>query len=513
MKKQDNNFSFRYLHSFEDIEKWEESLKNKTESFWLQRGKKMQLALFFDMAKRVPAYKKFLRTNNINLNSIRTQQDLARVPSIDKNNYLRAYALPELCWDGDLTSVHKIISSTSGSSGEPFFFPRTKTQDDQYALIAELYMRANFSIQHKRTLYINAFPLGVWIGGLFTFSAITRLAERGKYPLSIINPGINISAVITAIKKFEHEYDQIIIGSYGPFLKDIIDEGELQGIHWSKINLGFVFSAEVFSEEFRKHILKYTSKKNPLTATLNHYGTVDLGTMSYETPLAILARQLILSSEITTESLFHGKWKTPTLTQYMPEMFYFEDGGKNDLYVSGYSGIPLVRYDLKDRGNVYTKKFIESELSKSKIDLEKISKQSGISASTWNLPFVQVFERTDMSVSYYAFQVYPETIRRALIKKEFSLITSGKFTMQVTYNTSFKQELHIYIEAMPAVKQVSKTSSKKILEAIHHQLLSENSEYAKTHNEKGKRALPNISFFQHGDPKFFTSGAKQKWVK
>ena len=288
MAKTEPKFSFKYSFPLTDAKAWENALKTKKESYWLARGKKMQFALFHDMAKRVPAYKHFLKKNRIDPKRIRTHDDLATVPAIDKDNYLRKYNLAQLSWDGKLSDEYHVISSTSGSSGEPFYFPRTTLQDEQYALLAELYLRTNFQIHKKRTLYINAFPLGVWIGGLFTYAAVATVGARGTYPLSLINPGINITGVLRAVKKFSKEYDQIIIASYGPFLKDILDEGTKEGIKWSNLNVGFIFSAEGFSDSFREHILTHTNKKNKLTASLNHYGTVDLGTMSHETPLAIL---------------------------------------------------------------------------------------------------------------------------------------------------------------------------------------------------------------------------------
>jgi len=476
----------------------------------MKRGEKMALKLFHDMAEHVPAYKHFLTQHNINHRSIKTIIDFKKVPTIDKTNYLRRYPLHELCWDGVLAKRHYVISSTSGSTGEPFYFPRTKEQDEQYALMAELYLRANFDIQKHTTLYINAFPLGVWIGGLFTYAAITRVAEKGNYALSLINPGINVPSVIAAIKKFSHSYDQIIIGSYAPFLKDILDEGTIQGIPWSTLKVGFVFSAEGFSEEFREHVLTHTAMRNTLKATLNHYGTVDCGTMSYETPISIAVRKHLLSKTKLRAEMFEHPFKVPTLTQFIPEQFYFEQDANSHLLCSARSGIPLVRYDLKDYGHVYTGKELEERTG---LSLVQLAKKSKIEDTRWNLPFVQVFERADLSVSYFAFQVYPDTIRRAIQRPEYRALCSGKFTMRVLYDTHHKQQLEINIELMPQVDKIHLATKNRILEAIHKQLLSESSEYQKTHGEKGKRILPTIILWPHGSGEYFQSGKKQQWVK
>ncbi len=513
MKISKTPFFFRYTYPLDDIASWEKALTTKKESFWVNRGKKMQLALFDDMARRVPAYKQFLKKHKIDPKKIRTHNDLLSVPTINKDNYLRAYPLSDLSWDGRLGDVHHIISATSGSTGEPFYFPRTTLQDQQYALLAELYLRTNFQIQNKRTLLINAFPLGVWIGGLFTYAAITTVAERGSYALSLINPGINIPATLRAVKKFGAEFDQIIIASYGPFLKDILDEGAREGIKWKTLDLGFIFSAEGFNESFRDHVLTHTNKKNKITASLNHYGTVDLGTMSYETPLAILARKTIERTPDLRNTLFHEPFKTPTLTQFIPELFYFEQTADAHLLVSGYSGLPLVRYDLNDYGHVYSKEHLSKEFADAGEDVALLAQKSGIAPTIWNLPFVQVFERTDFSVSYFAFQIYPETVRRAVGSDEFSAICSGKFTLLVTFDQHHHQRLEVHVEQMPHVRSVSLRAQKRLQRKVHDQLMKESSEYEKTFHEKGIQLFPQIVMHTHGDPAYFPSGGKQKWVK
>ena len=132
-----------------------QKLYQKPESYWIDRGHKATLALFQQMATRVPAYKDFLNQHRVDYKKIKDVADLTAVPAIDKDNYLRQYPLPDLCWDGQLKQQQWVFSTTSGSTGEPFYFPRTSDQDLQYALTAEAYLLNNFNIQSKSTLYIN----------------------------------------------------------------------------------------------------------------------------------------------------------------------------------------------------------------------------------------------------------------------------------------------------------------------------------------------------------------------
>lgn len=486
-------------------------LKTKPEKYWIKSGEKRALQFFHLMAERVPAYKDFLKKQRINPASIKTRKDFSILPTVDKDNYLRAYPRSMLCWDGNFKNNQWTISSTSGSTGEPYYFPREEFQDLQYSLTAELYLLSNFQINKKSTLYINTFPMGVWIGGVFTNDVIRMIATRGKYPLSIISPGINKAEILKAVKNLGPEFDQIIIGSYAPFLKDILDDGTDFGINWHNYDVGFIFSAEGFSENFRDYVIKKTGIKNVFKSTLNHYGTVDMGTMSHETPLAIMIRRIALQNNKLYKTLFSDPIKLPTLTQYNPEMFYFEEE-KENLICSSYSGIPLVRYDLKDHGGIYSLKTIKDIFMENNITLRKFIIENKLIDTIWNLPFVYVYERSDFSVSFYAFQIYPATIRRALQIPDFEDDITGKFTMAVNYDKNGQQIFIINIELKQNIKANSQLIS-DLANSIRQQLLIESSEYRETTEKYGDKTKPKVILWKYEDPTYFKPGTKQKWVK
>jgi phenylacetate-CoA ligase len=492
---------------------WLESeLRSRPETAWEKLGQQRALALFHAMAVRVPAYKAFLSKHHINHEHIKTIEDFKTIPTIDKDNYLRTYDRKDLCWDGDFKNQRWIISTTSGSTGKPYYFPRQSDQDWQYAVMAEMYLRSNFDIQNKSTLYIVAFPMGAWIGGLFTYEALKIVADKSDYKLSIITPGIHKKEVIEAVKSLGKDFDQIIIGSYAPFLKDILDDGIREGVKWSDYNLGFVFSAEAFSELFRNYVIKKTGLKDQLRGTLNHYGTVDLGTMSHETPLSIMLRRQAMQSLDLYKTLFGREDKVPTFTQYNPALFYFEENDDHGLYCSAFSGLPLVRYDLKDSGEVLGFEEAKKRLAKLGIDQDKLVKEAKITDTVWQLPYVSVYERNDFSVSFYAFQIYPEMIRRPLQDESLEDAITGKFTMLVEFDDSGQQKLQINIE-LKADREEDEKLREHVLSTIVESLLAESSEYRETHAMYGETVHPDLVFWPYEDVTYFRTGTKQKWVK
>lgn len=484
-------------------------LHREPESKWVHRGQVRALHLFHAMAQRVPAYKDFLKAKNFSPDQVREIADFANIPAVDKDNYLRKYPKHMLCWDGEFSRGQWVISTTSGSTGQPYYFPREHSQDWQYAISAELYLRNNFHVQKQSTLYIVAFPMGAWIGGLFTYGALKIAAENGDYDLSIITPGIHKQEVINAIKQLGKDFDQVIIGAYAPFLKDILDDGTRQGINWQDYNLGFVFSAEAFTEKFRDYIAKVAGTKDPLSFSLNHYGTVDLGTMAHETPESILVRRHLVESHQLDLVLPESR-RQPTLAQYNPELFYFEEQDHN-LFCTAYSGIPLVRYDLKDYGGILSRESVHQKLTEQGFDVKKEAEKLKISETLWNLPYVYVYERNDFSVSYYAFTIYPDFIRRPLQHDSLHKKVTGKFTLNVDYSTDGRQRLNINVE-LKANTQLTDKLASDVQHHIHAGLYKESSEYRETFNMVGEVVKPVIYLHPYEHPEYFTPGTKQKWV-
>lgn len=502
--------SHLYLpRGYQSAEAVQRRIKTVDEAALRRRGARRAISLFHAMAKRVPAYQDFLAARGFRPESVKKLSDFQTIPAIDKDNYLRHYPHEMLCWDGVFAQGQWVISSTSGTTGEPYYFPREASQDAQYALMAEMYLRDNFQIHKKSTLYIVAFPMGAWIGGLFTYEALRRVASSGGYNLSIITPGIHKKEVISAVRRLGDKYDQVIIGAYAPFLRDILADGKAEGVDWTAYNLGFVFSAEAFSEQFRDYVIREVQPSHPLKATLNHYGTVDLGTMAHETPESILVRRTLIEKDML-HRLLPEERRQPTLAQFNPELFYFEQAGRN-LYCSAYSGIPLVRYDLKDYGGVISRREVLETLHGEGVDVAALAAQHNITDTQVHLPYVYVYERDDLSVSYFGFLLYPDMIRSGLEQEALSQIVTGKFSMQVQYDDEGRQRLEVYVELQQGIAPLREIEH-DIRSILHHNLHASSSEYRETYRVVGDALQPTVYLRDYNDPEYFKTGTKQRWT-
>ena len=485
-------------------------IRTKKEDFWLRHREGRALKLFHLAAERVPAYRDFLKKNKIRHQKIKTFKDFQLVPQTNKKDYLRQYPLEQLSWDGTLKK-HLIVTSTSGSTGEPFYFPRDSELEWESSIAHELFIGNSHHNNSKGpTLVIIGFSMGVWIGGLITYKAFEMLSQRG-FPVSIITPGINKEEIFKALRLLAPNYSQTILTGYPPFVKDILDEAAGRGINLKRLNLRLLFAAEPFTEKFRDYVVKKAGVKNALLDTMNIYGSADIGTMAFETPLSILIRRLAVKKLELFEEIFSSIHRTPTLAQYNPLFITFE-APEGEILLTGNNAVPLIRYAIGDRGGVFSFSQLDQIFRARDIDLMKEVASVKIQGAAYELPLIFVYERIDFSTTLYGLQIYPETIREVLLEKPLHKYLTGKFTMLTKYNRMQDQYLEINLELRKGKKASAQFKHQALAKIVTH-LRLKNSEFCELSNQLKDRVFPRLIFWPAEHPLHFRPGVKQKWVK
>ena len=337
-KKPTNIFS-----SF-DIAKIEKQLQSKDEIFWQNLGKKKSWHLFKQMAARVPAYKDFLKKNNIKADSVKKADDLIKLPVTDKKNYIQAYALNERCWDGKVTEA-SIIAASSGTTGDANYWPRGDTQELRAVLIHELIYRNFFKIDKYKTLCLIGFPMGVYVSGIATLLP-TWLISQKNYNLTVVSVGNNKDEFLRLIKTLASGFEQIIMVGHPFFIKDVLETGKSQGLKWSSLWLRMMFCSEGFNEKWRSYLNSVIGKKSDLTSIISTYGSSEFLLMAQETPMAILYKQYLEGRLSANDQKFPSY-----IFQYNPALNYIEEVN-NEFIFTADSGLPLIRFNLHDQGKL-----------------------------------------------------------------------------------------------------------------------------------------------------------------
>lgn len=480
--------------------------KTKNWQYWQQLQQQHSLALFKDASRNVPAYADFLKINKVNPVKIKTYKDFLQLPHVEKANYFREYPFAQLMRKGELQKKPLIMTASSGSTGKQTYFSRSPQVDWQYSVLAEYFLN---NAPKGKTLFVDCFSMGIWIGGMISYQAFYDAAQRG-YSVTLITPGINKKEIFNGLKELKDNYDRIILAGYPPFIKDVVDELKAQKIKFRKNQLRFLFAAEGFTEGFRDYVCGQFGTANVYKDTLNIYGSAELGAMAFETPLAILIRRLAVKKPALHKALFGRGDKLPTLVQYNP-MFAGFESKDGHVFITGNSSMPFVRYRIGDNGGAYNFNEVREILSKHGFDLRKEARKAKLEIT--ELPFAFVFERSDFSATLYGLQVYPQTIKRALEHRKLQQALSGKFTMATAYDKKGQQYLELHLEMKPKVKAGAQLE-KIVGDLIVKSLLENNPEYRELSKMiSDSRTRPKLHFWGYNHETYFKSGVKQQWLK
>lgn len=472
---------------------------------FIRQKRQTPLTIFYRATREVPAYKKFIEKKGVKPKKIKTLNDFIKhVPLMNKENYLRAYPFTELVRGG---VIPPMISASSGSSGKPFYWPRGDEQEVIGGKLHEKIFRDIFNIQGQRSLVIVCFSMGNWIAGTFTAASCRYVARQKDMNISVITPGIEKEDILAILRDFAPQFETVVLAGYPPFLMDIITESKSRGIPLDVFKIKFLFAGEGFSESWRELICRAVNINNSLLNTVSIYGTADAGALGHENPLTIFLRKKATENINFRNELFGDIGFIPSLVQFDPDVIYFELIDEQLAFTID-SGIPLIRYDIKDKGLVINQNKIISVLKKF-----GLYKEAKVFLNKWSYPMVALFGRSDVAVTFYALNIYPENIKAAVEQSNLLLKLTGKFIARVETNEDQTlQKLIINFETLENIIVDTKLieETKKL---VFENLTRLNTEYRKLHNAIGDRALPEVEFSNFGSELFKLRKNKQLWIK
>lgn len=463
------------------------------------------LNLFQRCAAEVPAYRRFLEQRGINPADITSLRDFQALPLMGKQDYMQTYPLPERCLGGTLSSADRVAVS-SGSTGQPCFWPRSARYELEVAVRFEQVFRDSFQADKRNTLAVVCFAMGNWVGGLFTTSCCWQLARKG-YPLLVATPGNNKAEILRVVRELSPHFQQTVLLGYPPFIKDVIDTGISESLDWPAYQPKLVFAGEVFSEEWRSLLGQRIGSASVCLDSASLYGTADGGVLGNETPYSIAIRRWLAAHPAAARELF-GESRLPTLVQYDPSSRFFEvrDG---TLVVSAENSVPLLRYHIADQGGVIDYAEMQAFLARQGVpSLAELGLSPDFQPR--RLPFVYVFGRADFTVSYYGANIYPENISVGLEQPELIGKLSGKFVLETLETALGDKYLHIAVELLPGAA-AEESLAAAIAASIRGQLLRLNSEFA--NYTPADRQLPQISLHVFADPAYFPAGVKHRYTR
>ncbi|GHO97921.1 phenylacetate--CoA ligase [Reticulibacter mediterranei] len=367
---------------------------------WSERAAlRMAWRAFMRARAQVPAYSAFLnRHNGFQHHQGTLAEQFVHIPETDKNGYVRAFTIAERCIDGRIPTHHIIVDESSGSTGTPYNWVRSRAEVFYTRRACSYFHRYYFG--NQPLFVINAFSMGAWATGVTVGAA---LEANGI----VKSTGPDLDKILHTLRFFGPGYHYLITG-YPPFLKRLLDYGEEQGLDWSTYHLLGLVGGEGMSEGLRRYLLRHFEK------VLSGYGASDLEVgVAAESDLSILLRQLMEERSDVREALIGSDHRVPMLFQYNPLDHYIEVNAKRELIITITRPIlaPRIRYNINDQGGIISYSELCRRLRQVGIDVQTLLPK-GV---RWaRLPFVYVFGRRDSTISYMGANIYPEDVEAGL---------------------------------------------------------------------------------------------------
>lgn len=455
-----------------------------------KNGEKKALKLFHEASVKVPAYRDFLKKHQVHPDKIKSVADYAQVPCITKENYIEKYEYTQRCWDGGKGNLH-MISTSSGTTGKPHFWPRNLQTVVDGASLHEFIFREIFEVGKQRTLLVNGFALGNWIAGTYTNECCQLVSWKG-YPLTVMSPGYDSLQVIETILQMSPHYSQTILTGHTPFIKEIVDNFADMAIDLKLLNLKYMGTGQAVTEKWRSYINSFSAVEDYYRIFINLYGSTDAALMGFETPFSIFIR-----SEIgyAIDKQFFKDERIPAVYAYDPRLIFFQADQKQ-LIITKNSGCPLIRYNIKDEGGILKFEDIQHKLQNI---LNSVIKKR---IPVWEFPLVYLFGRSKFMVKIYGANIYTENVQSVLDHRELQKYLTGRFLLDMDYDTDnnpimiCRVEMRSNIQNADRIDELVKTHFIKEVTTL-------NSEYKYVYEKMGKKVIPKIIIHEHGDEKFF----------
>jgi phenylacetate-CoA ligase len=347
-------------------------------------------------ARRVPAYRAFLDANSV----LPADRGALRVPATDKNNYVKVSATEARCVGGRLPLVDTAIDESSGSSGTPYNWVRSREERHVSHLFISHFARYCFG--EERWLTINAFSMGAWATGINMGIALQRTSL-------VKNTGPDLDKVLRTLEFFGTRYRYLICG-YPPFLKHLIDVARERGFPLDQYHLMGLVGGEGMSEGLRDYLL------TAFEQVYSGYGATDLEIgIAGETPVSVAIRRAARGNPRLREALFGADSRLPMVFQYNPLMHHVTVNERGELVftITRLNLLsPRIMYNIHDEGGVASYAEIEARFRAAGMELAELYAEAGV--RPLRLPFLWVYGRKDATVSVMGANIYPEDIEQCL---------------------------------------------------------------------------------------------------
>ncbi|WP_101652089.1 phenylacetate--CoA ligase family protein [Brevibacterium ihuae] len=345
----------------------------------------------------VPAYQDHLARSGYSF----AWWDLDSYTPTSKDDYVRVYPEAERCWNGEIELAGTVVDESSGSSGTPFNWMRSKKELHTVHKNVAGYVTMLFGSENL--FCINAFSMGAWATGTNTGQAMAKVAM-------VKNTGPDLDKILDTLRHFGPGFTYLI-SAYPPFLKHVVDRMAAEPEAWDAYTLNGFVGGEAMTEGLRDHL------EQRFARVYSGYGASDLTIgMAGESDLSVVIRRALADDpEFRARVLGPDEARTPMVFQYNPLETFLETTPDGELVVTINSAAvmsPRLRYNIGDEARLIDFPTMV-ELTRGHPELARACSEA-FRRQRMKLPFVLLFGRSDSTISYMGANIYPLDVENGI---------------------------------------------------------------------------------------------------
>lgn len=293
----------------------------------------------------VAAYRAFLKSRGVALDA-----PFGALPVMDKFSYMKQFPFRALL-GSDHTETFAIFKS-AGSGGHAFYWPQLKSSYEGASDRMREMLERLFDIGGRRTLAVVGLALGSWIGGDVLSWSLKDVALRAPYPFAVFSPGNKHDEIIAMLSAAAEMVDQFLLVCCPSAISHLILRADQLGTPLPLAKLRYLVIGEAFPEPLRQALESQSGRPANGVLMASVYGSADTGILGVESPASIMLRKLCEADAHVAAALGIGG--------VTPHFFHQADAGtylesvEGELCVTKWQGIPLVRYNLHDRAQLFS---------------------------------------------------------------------------------------------------------------------------------------------------------------
>ncbi|WCN79429.1 phenylacetate--CoA ligase family protein [Micromonospora sp. LH3U1] len=362
----------------------------------------------------VPAYGDFLRRNQWRFRWF----DLSSYPPTDKRSYVQAYPEAQRCWHGEIEIAGSVVDESSGSSGQPFNWIRSRRE--LRSVHKNLAGYATMVFPSKRRFVINAYSMGAWATGTNTGIAMSTIAM-------VKNTGPDLQKIVDTLLYFGPGFDYIVT-AYPPFLKHLRDKLDAEDFPWADYRISGLVGGEGMTEALRDYLQERFGKVR------SGYGASDLTIgIAGESDFSVwVRRRLRTDAALRTALLGADEHRLPMVFQYNPLETYLETTPDHEVLCTINSTAvlnPRVRYNIGDEGRLISYPDVLAAIAD---PAARAAAGRAWQIDRMRLPLLFLYGRKDSTISYMGANIYPQDVEYGLYTGNSQAHLLQSFCLQLT---------------------------------------------------------------------------------